>query len=130
MALKLQTIIASTRPGRVGPAIGEWFNNFAKAHGQFDAELVDLASFNLPLYDETHHPMRRQYEHEHTKKWSASVNAADAFVFVLPEYNYTPPPSFSNAIVYLYWEWNKKPVAFVSYGGVTAGMRSSQAARL
>ena len=49
---------------------------------------------------------------------------------MIPEYNYTPPPSFSNAIDYLYWEWNYKPVAFVSYGGVTAGMRSSQAARL
>ena len=130
MALKLHTIITSTRPGRQGPMIANWFHEHAKEHGKFDAELVDLADFNLPLIDEPHHPMRRQYEHEHTKKWSASVNAADAFVFVIPEYNYTPPPSFSNAIDYLFWEWNYKPVAFVSYGGVTAGMRSSQAARL
>jgi len=130
MALKLHTVITSTRPGRNGPMIANWFHEHAKAHGKFDAQLVDLADFNLPLIDEPHHPMRRQYEHEHTKKWSASVNAADAFVFVIPEYNYTPPPSFSNAIDYLFWEWNYKPVAFVSYGGVTAGMRSSQAARL
>jgi len=130
MALKLHTVITSTRPGRNGPMIANWFHEHTKAHGKFDAQLVDLADFNLPLIDEPHHPMRRQYEHEHTKKWSASVNAADAFVFVIPEYNYTPPPSFSNAIDYLFWEWNYKPVAFVSYGGVTAGMRSSQAARL
>lgn len=130
MALRLHTVITSTRPGRQGPVIAQWFHEHAKAHGQFDAHLVDLAEFNLPLIDEPHHPMRRQYEKEHTKKWSASVNAADAFVFVIPEYNYTPPPSFSNAIDFLFWEWNYKPVAFVSYGGVTAGMRSSQAARL
>jgi NAD(P)H-dependent FMN reductase len=129
MALKLQTIITSTRPGRVGPAIGQWFHEQAKAHGNFDAELVDLATFNLPLYDEPHHPMRRQYEHDHTRKWAASVNAADAFVFVIPEYNYSPPPSFVNALDYVFWEWQYKPVAFVSYGGVSAGLRSAQVAR-
>lgn len=130
MALKLQTIIASTRPGRQGPAIADWFHEAAKVHGKFDAELVDLNDFNLPLFDEPHHPMRRQYEREHTKKWSESVNRADAFVFVTPEYNYMPPPSLSNALDYLFWEWQYKPVGFVSYGGVTAGMRSSQMARL
>lgn len=130
MALKLHTVISSTRPGRVGPAIAEWFHGFAKTHGKFDAELVDLASFNLPVYDEPHHPMRRQYEHEHTKKWSASVNAADAFVFILPEYNFTAPPSFVNALDYLFWEWQYKPVGFVGYGGISGAQRSSQTARL
>lgn len=130
MALKLHTVIVSTRPGRQGPAIAQWFHEHAKAHGKFDAQLIDVAAFNLPLLDEPHHPMRRDYTQEHTRKWSASVDAADAFVFVTPEYNYTPPPSFSNAIDYLFWEWQYKPVGFVSYGGVTAGMRSSQAARL
>jgi len=130
MALKLHTVIASTRPGRQGAMIAEWFHEAAKAHGNFDAALVDLAAFNLPLYDEPHHPMRRQYEQGHTKSWSASVNAADAFVFVLPEYNYSPPPAFVNALDYLFWEWQYKPVAFVSYGGVSGGLRAAQAARL
>jgi NAD(P)H-dependent FMN reductase len=118
-------VIASTRPGRIGPVIAQWFNDFAQAHGKFDAHLVDLADFELPLFDEPHHPMRRQYQHAHTKKWAASVTAADAFVFVTPEYNYGPPPSLLNALDYLSLEWNYAPAAFVSYGGVTAGMRSS-----
>lgn len=130
MALKLHTVVTSTRPGRNGLTIGEWFHGAAKAHGNFDAELVDLASFNLPLYDEPQHPMRRQYSQEHTRAWSAAVNAADALVFVLPEYNYSPPPSFVNALDYLFWEWQYKPVAFVSYGGVSGGLRAAQAARL
>jgi NAD(P)H-dependent FMN reductase len=129
MALKLQTIVTSTRPGRAGQPIGEWFHEAAKAHGNFDAELVDLATFNLPLYDEPQHPMRKQYAHDHTKAWSASVNAADAFVFVIPEYNYSPPPSFVNALDYVFWEWQYKPVAFVSYGGVSGGLRAAQVAR-
>ena len=126
MSLVLHTIICSTRPGRVGPTIARWFNEAAQAHGKFDAQLVDIADFNLPVYDEPKHPMMQQYEHAHTKVWSASVAAADAFVFVTPEYNYGPPPSLVNALNYVYREWNYKPASFVSYGGVSGGLRAVQ----
>ncbi|HEY1632266.1 MAG TPA: NAD(P)H-dependent oxidoreductase [Rhizomicrobium sp.] len=128
--MRLHTIIASTRPGRAGPSIAKWFHEFAKQDGKFDAQLIDLADFKLPLYDEPHHPMRRQYAQDHTKAWSASVTEADALVFVLPEYNFSPPPSFMNALDYLFWEWQYKPVGFVSYGGISGGVRAAQAARL
>jgi NAD(P)H-dependent FMN reductase len=127
---KLHTIIASTRPGRIGPSVAQWFHDFAIANGKFEAELVDLAEFNLPLYDEPHHPTLKKYQHEHTKRWSASVAAADAFVIVTPEYNFSAPPSLVNALDYLYGEWSYKPVAFVSYGGVSGGMRSVQTTKL
>ena len=126
MSLVLHTIICSTRPGRVGPVIANWFHEVARAHGKFDAQLIDIAAFNLPLYDEPKHPMMRQYEHDHTKAWSASVAAADAYVFVTPEYNYGPPPSLVNALDYLYHEWNYKPASFVSYGGGSGGLRAVQ----
>lgn len=126
MALKLHTIITSTRPGRVGPVVAEWFHGYAKEHGVFDAELVDLASFNLPVFDEPKHPRLAQYEHAHTKKWSASVAAADAIVFVTPEYNYGVSPALVNALTYLVGEWAYKPVAFVGYGGVSGGLRAVQ----
>jgi NAD(P)H-dependent FMN reductase len=105
MLPRLQIVIASTRPGRVGPVIAQWFHGFATKHGQYDPQLVDLAELGLPLYDEPNHPMRRQYTKEHTKAFSALVKAADATVFVSPEYNYSPPPSLVNAIDYLFWEW-------------------------
>jgi NAD(P)H-dependent FMN reductase len=130
MALKLHIIVCSTRPGRVGPSVAQWFLDYVRKHGKFDAELVDLADVNLPLYDEPIHPRMQQYEHEHTKRWSASVAAADAYVFVTPEYNYCPPPALSNALDFVYKEWNYKPCGFVSYGGVSGGMRAVQAAKL
>lgn len=130
MTLKLHVIICSTRPGRVGPFVARWFHGFAQQHGKFDVELVDLADFKLPLYDEPVHPRMQQYEHEHTKRWSKSVAAADAYVFVTPEYNYMPPPSFANAIDFVYREWNYKPCGFVSYGGVSGGLRAAQMERL
>ena len=130
MAPKLHVIVCSTRPGRVGPAVGRWFHETARQHGGFDPVLVDLADFDLPLYDEPKHPRLQQYEHEHTKRWSASVAAADAFVFVTPEYNYGPPPSLVNALNYVYTEWTYKPAGLVSYGGVSGGLRAAQAEKL
>src|SRR5699024_502966 len=130
MKPKLQVIIASTRPGRVGPTVAAWFHDFAKQHDQFAVELVDLADFNLPLLDEPVHPRLQDYQHAHTRAWSKSVAAADAYVFVCPEYNYSPPPSLINALDYVYTEWNYKPCGFVSYGGVSGGLRAVQAARL
>lgn len=129
MTLKLQTIICSTRPGRIGPVIGKWFNDFANKNSNFESELVDLAEFNLPIYDEPNHPVAQNYTHPHTQAWSKQVTKADAYVFVLPEYNYCPPPSFFNALNYVYKEWNYKPCGFVSYGGVSGGLRSAQIAK-
>lgn len=124
--LKLHVVIASTRPGRVGPTIAQWFHESAVSHGKFEVELVDLADQHLPLMDEPAHPRLQKYEHAHTKAWSAKVEAADAFVFVTPEYNYSAPPSLINALDYLYREWNYKPAGFVSYGGVSGGIRAVQ----
>ena len=127
--LKLHVIIVSTRPGRVGLPIGTWFHVSAQRHGKFDVRLVDLAEVNLPLLDEAKHPRFGQYEHAHTKAWSATVAEADAFVFVTPEYNYGAAPTLLNALDYLHKEWAYKAAAFVSYGGVAGGTRSVQMAK-
>jgi NAD(P)H-dependent FMN reductase len=122
--LELQVFIASTRPGRAGLPIATWFHAFAQRHGKFAPRLVDLAEVALPFLDEPRHPRFAQYEHAHTKAWSASVAAADAFVFVTPEYNYGSPPALLNALDFLAREWAYKPVGFVSYGGPAGGARS------
>lgn len=123
---KLLIVIASTRPGRIGLPVGEWFHERVLAHGAFEPELVDLAVLKLPLLDEPAHPRLRQYTQEHTHAWSATVDAADAVVFVTAEYNYGYPAALKNAIDYLHHEWRRKPLGFVSYGGVAAGTRAVQ----
>lgn len=122
----LMIVIASTRPGRAGLPIGRWFASAAEKHGGFTVSTADLAELDLPMFDEPKHPRMGQYEHEHTKRWSALVTAADAFVFVTPEYNHGYPAALKNALDYLHTEWANKPVGFVSYGGVAAGTRAVQ----
>lgn len=128
--LKLLVIVASTRPGRVGLPVSNWFVERARKHGAFITELADLKEVNLPMFDEPRHPRLGHYEHAHTKAWSSTVKAADALVFVTPEYNYATPPALVNAIDYLSQEWNYKPAAFVSYGGAAGGVRSVQMTKL
>jgi NAD(P)H-dependent FMN reductase len=123
---KLGTIIASTRPGRVGQSVAHWFHGVAQRVGAFENGIMDLADFNLPIFDEPHHPRMQKYQNDHTKAWSEAVAATDAFVIVTPEYNYGSPPALVNALDYLFVEWAYKPVAFVSYGGASGGLRSVQ----
>lgn len=125
---KVEIIVASTRPNRVGLKIGQWVESEVVAHGGFDEiELVDLAEVNLPFMNEPNHPRLGQYVHQHTRDWSAKVAEADAFLFIMPEYNHSYNAELKNAIDYLHTEWHYKPVGLVSYGGVSAGTRAAQA---
>jgi NAD(P)H-dependent FMN reductase len=123
-ALKL--IIASTREGRRGPAVADWFLTQLRNQKDFEVSVLDLKEINLPFLDEPEHPRLRHYHHAHTKAWSQMIDAADAFVIVTCEYNYGYPASLKNALDYLYHEWAYKPVGFVSYGGIAGGTRAVQ----
>jgi len=123
----LMIIVSSTRPNRVGRAVADWAFAQAEAHGGFDLDLVDLAELDLPFLDEPKHPRFADYAHDHTKECSARVTAADAFVFVMAEYNHSFTAPLKNAIDFLHREWAYKPVAYVGYGGVAAGTRAIQA---
>ncbi len=125
MTPRLAIIVGSTRPGRKGIAVANWLAAAATEHGAFDVDLVDLAEIDLPMMDEPNHPRLRDYQHEHTKAWSRRVEAADAFVFVTPEYNFAMTAPLKNALDYLHQEWMYRPSMVCSYGGVSSGLRAS-----
>ena len=122
----LLIVIASTRPGRAGLPVGRWFADIARGHSGFEVDVVDLLELDLPFVDEPQHPRLRRYTMDHTLRWSASVDAADAVVFVTSEYNFGYPAPLKNAIDYLHDEWRHKPLGYVSYGGIAAGTRAVQ----
>lgn len=125
----LLVVIASVREGRAGEPVAKWFIERATQHGKFDVRVADLKELNLPLLQEPHHPRLKKYELESTRRWSTIVNGADAFVFVSAEYNYSTPPALVNALDTVYHEWSYKPVGFVTYGGVSGGLRAMQMTR-
>lgn len=124
---KLKIITSTVRPTRKGPIVAKWVEEQAKKHKEFDVEVIDLGIENLPMMDEPKHPSLKDYQNEHTKKWSAKIDEADAFIFVTAEYNHNFPAPLHNALDYLVQEWRFKPAGIVSYGGVSAGTRAANA---
>jgi NAD(P)H-dependent FMN reductase len=120
---RIAIVVGSVRPGRIGLPIARWVERAVAERGDFEIDFVDLAELALPFMDEPNHPRLRQYTQPHTIAWSARVDAADAFVFVTPEYNHSFSPALKNALDFLSQEWWRKPVGMVSYGGVSAGTR-------
>lgn len=110
---KIGVIIGSTRPGRFGPQVGEWFFKRAQEKAGDVFELVDIADFNLPVLDEDTPGVAKK---DHSRKWSEKIQSLDGFVFVTGEYNHSVPGNFKNAVDYLNSEWTYKPVGYVGYG--------------
>lgn len=122
----LKIILASTRPGSIGPAIGSWLAGRAQDTGSFDrVQILDLAEIGLPFLDEPHHPRLGNYTKPHTLAWSAAVDSADALVIVTPEYNSAIPAPLKNALDFLHAEWRDKALGTVSYGGAGGGVRAA-----
>ncbi|MFO0882131.1 MAG: NAD(P)H-dependent oxidoreductase [Candidatus Saccharimonadales bacterium] len=116
----IQVIVGSTRPGRVGRKIADWYVDGLTLPAGSTIEVIDLAEENLPFLDEAMPAMYGQYANDHTKAWAEKIAKADGFVWVTPEYNHAPSPALLNAISFLKAEWAYKPVAFVGYGTVGA----------
>lgn len=126
MEVVLNIILSSTREGRVGERIARWVYAVLSRQQDVSARLVDLRDFPLPFYPYPKSPklIEGEYSGEVEKKWQEVTSAADGFIIVTPEYNHGYPAVLKNALDYLYVPWNRKPVAFVSYGGSSGGIRA------
>ncbi|MFB4419460.1 NADPH-dependent FMN reductase [Streptomyces sp. QL37] len=127
---KLGIVLGATRPGRVGPQVARWIEKTARGCEDAEFELVDVADYDLPLFDEPQSPLMGAYEHAHTRAWGARIAELDGFVFVTPEYNRSIPAALKNAIEFLYSEWGNKAAGFVAYGSNVSGARAVEHLRL
>jgi NAD(P)H-dependent FMN reductase len=114
--VKVQIILGSTRPGRIGETVAQWVYEIAQERDDIEVELVDVADYGLPLLDEPVPPTLNKYSKAHTKRWADKIREADGYIFVAAEYNHSIAGGLKNAIDYLYKEWNNKSAGFVSYG--------------
>lgn len=126
--MKIQVILGSTRPNRKSEIVGKWVLSQISENEQAEIELIDLRDWPLPFYNEVSGVMglKGNYSVELAKKWAGKIGEADGYIMIVPEYNHGYPAVLKNALDYVYFEWNKKAVSFVSYGGVAAGARAVQ----
>lgn len=123
---KVLAIIGSIRPRRICPQVAAWVAEIGRDAGPWTLELVDLRDWSLPMDDEPEIPQRGVYSNSHTEAWSTKVAAADAVVFVTPQYNWGYPAALKNALDHLYAEWAGKPALIVTYGGRGGGLCAAQ----
>lgn len=121
---RIGIIVGSTRPGRFGVQPARWLLDLANQRGDAEYVLVDIDAAGLPIFDEPVPPMMRQPQNDHTKSWAATIEPLDGFIFITPEYNHSTSGALKNALDFLFYEWNDKPAAFVSYGSAAGGSRA------
>lgn len=127
-------ILGSSRQGRRGEVVAKWVKAAAEADSRFEVDYVDLRELNLPFFDEPMSPFTirdsgASYTHPEGEAWAQRVGRAEGILIVTPEYNHGYPGVLKNALDWVGREWVDKPVAYVSYGNITGGVRSVEQLR-
>ena len=124
----LAVIVASTREGRFAETVADWFLGLASRRLDLWIDPIDLARTQLPSRLPPRHPRGGGYP-EDVQPFAERIGQADGFIVITPEYNHGYPGSLKNALDLVNAEWRAKPVAFVSYGGVSGGVRAVEQLR-
>lgn len=123
--IRLGIIVASVREGRVAPVVANWFAEAARRYStvdaqEFDIDIIDLARTPLP---------QELSGGSEVEAFTRRIDAAEAFVVVTSEYNHGYPAALKTAIDSVKHELRAKPVGFVSYGGLSGGLRAVEQLR-
>jgi NAD(P)H-dependent FMN reductase len=107
-------VYGSARAGRFCDTVARWVANQIAAREGFSIEIIDSAAVGAVS----------------SSSLNVQVAASDAFIVVTPEYNHGYPAPLKALIDSIGPEWHAKPVAFVSYGGISGGLRAVEQLRL
>jgi NAD(P)H-dependent FMN reductase len=120
--LKIALIYGSTRPGRLCDKVASWAAAQIVSTHAFELDVIDPASPEARTSDKSSESLDPAWLRQH-------IGAADAFMVVTPEYNHGYPAALKSLIDSVGAEWHAKPVAFVSYGGISGGIRATEQLR-
>jgi NAD(P)H-dependent FMN reductase len=123
--MNIGVILGSTRPTRVGPVITKWMLQSITVQHSMNFEVIDLAEWDLPMFNEPEMPATGIYMNDKTKEWSKKIDSKDAFIFVTPQYNWGYPAALKNCVDYLKKEWLNKPAMIASYAHRTGGDKAA-----
>jgi NAD(P)H-dependent FMN reductase len=117
----------SYRAERVGIRMAAFVMAELRARGAL-AELVDAREIGLPIIDRMYKEYPKGTAPPQMEELAGKIRAADAFVFVIGEYNFGPQPGLKNLTDHFLEEWYWRPAAVVSYSpGRLSGARASSA---
>ncbi|WP_327111558.1 NAD(P)H-dependent oxidoreductase [Nocardia sp. NBC_01730] len=126
--VRLAIVIGSVREGRFAPIVAAWFIAQARQRGDLEIDVIDLAE--IPLGSTAPSTSPPVHVRQALDQLTPRLADADAFVVVTPEYNHSYPAALKNAIDWHGPQFHAKPVAFVSYGGMSGGLRAVEHLRM
>jgi NAD(P)H-dependent FMN reductase len=120
--LRVGLIVGSTRENRFADVPVRWLVEGASARRDLKLTVLDLREFRLPFFNEPVPPSINGgiFTVPEAATWAKRIGEFDAFVAIAPEYNHGPTAALKNAFDSAQKEWQRKPIAFVGYGGVGA----------
>jgi NAD(P)H-dependent FMN reductase len=123
---KIGIIISTTRPGRFADIPTAWLFDIASKRNDAEFEIVDLRDYPMPFFEEKVAPHMAPPQNEVALRWGRKIASFDGYIFVTAEYNHGIPAVLKNAIDHLFPEIQRKPAAFVGYGGAGAARAIGQ----
>jgi NAD(P)H-dependent FMN reductase len=123
---RIGIIISTTRPGRFADIPTAWLFDIASKRTDAEFEIVDLRDYPMPFFEEKVAPHMAPPQNEVALRWGRKIASFDGYIFVTAEYNHGIPAVLKNAIDHLFPEIQRKPVAFVGYGGAGAARAIGQ----
>jgi len=120
--LRLAVIYGSTRPERLCDKVATWSAHQISARPEFALDLIDPAASQAKGANQSGDSFDADWLRQH-------IGEADAFLVVTPEYNHGYPAALKSLIDSVGSEWHAKPAAFVSYGGISGGIRAAEQLR-
>ena len=122
---RVAVIIGTTRASRFADKPANWIFEQASQRNSWEVELVDLRDFDLPFFDEMASNLWMPSQNPKAVAWQKKISEFDGFIFVTAEYNRSIPAVLKNALDQAYVEWNRKPMAVLSYGAA-GGTRAAE----
>lgn len=120
--IRLAVIYGSHREDRLCDTIADWVKEeLALCSEYFDLDVIDPNQLDLP---------NKVEKNDAVQAYAQRIGHADAFIVITPEYNHSFPAAIMHLIDLVHYGWAAKPVAFVSYGGVSGGLRAVAQLRL
>src|ERR1700761_6140459 len=120
MADRILVFYGSYRSDRVGIRLARFVVSALAARGA-DAELIDAKAVGLPMLDRMYKEYPKGAAPPAMEALAAKIRAAEAFVFVVGEYNWGVQPGLKNLTDHFLEEWFWRPAAIVSYSAQRRG---------
>jgi NAD(P)H-dependent FMN reductase len=113
---RIAVIVGATREGRVTDKLAKWVAEEVKSVA--DVEVVDLRDYPMPFFDEAISPRYNPGRKPSAEvgKWLNKVAEFDGYVLVTPEYNRATSGVLKNALDFLDYQMDNKPVMIAAHG--------------